>query len=892
MSRTASAPYFPAAFLCLVLFAAVTAPALAQSPDRVQHNGHDLFLSGSNVAWINFASDIGPGTTNLELFDEMFRDLRASGGNAMRLWLHTTGGSTPQWDGHMVVGPGVGAVDDLRAILDLAEANDVGLLLCLWSFDMLRISNGTTLTDRAHAILTQAANRKSYIDNSLIPMVDALKGHPAIIAWEIFNEAEGMSNEFGWAETRHVPMIAIQQFVNLTAGAIKRTDPDAQVTTGVWGFKALSDVLVAGSNPTTDRNYYRDDRLVGLGGDPLGTLDFYTVHYYDWAGTVHSPFHNDASKWELGKPLVIAEFYIKGNVFGVNKDQLYATLRSRGYAGGLSWQWVDWAQRREDNTVTWPNTLINTRAMWENFPEDVDLSYGGLKATLTASDPVIAEGGSVRLRWNVRGAVDLSLNGEPVFFVDSLDVSPATTTTYVLTATDRDGELLERQVHVQVVAPDELNRARSRPAFASGGSPQAAVDGDPETVWETAGGQGHWLYVDLGSSFDVSRLALSWAQAPTSVGIDHSFDAVIWDETDVIDGELPSEQQIAFETPVYTRFLRIRFDGPARLAELQAFGLPSATQRFRLDLISPAEGDTIEGEAYLQIDASLFRRPGPPSSVRFYIDDELIGTDATAPYSVSHYLGTPGQKTLSAQVTDGSYTIHARPVAITVLPSVQKTRYEAETATLTGPLAVRDHDEASGSQYVMMEAEGTIAWNVNVLTGGDYVLRFGYNLPFDYKAQFLTVNGSEAVLPFNPPTQTWAFRDTSVTLVAGQNTVSLRASWGYMWFDYLEVRGNGQYATSDVGESVDQAHGFRLFPNYPNPFNPQTVIAYEMPASGSVRLKVFDVTGRLVATLADGFQSAGRHEISFDASRLSSGVYLYRLEADGVLLSGKMLLLK
>ncbi len=83
-----------------------------------------------------------------------------------------------------------------------------------------------------------------------------------------------------------------------------------------------------------------------------------------------------------------------------------------------------------------------------------------------------------------------------------------------------------------------------------------------------------------------------------------------------------------------------------------------------------------------------------------------------------------------------------------------------------------------------------------------------------------------------------------------------------------------------------------LAQNYPNPFNPVTQIAFELPESAQVKLEVFDLTGRKVATLADGQAQAGRHTIAFDASHLSSGIYLYRLQASGEVITKKLTLVK
>lgn len=90
---------------------------------------------------------------------------------------------------------------------------------------------------------------------------------------------------------------------------------------------------------------------------------------------------------------------------------------------------------------------------------------------------------------------------------------------------------------------------------------------------------------------------------------------------------------------------------------------------------------------------------------------------------------------------------------------------------------------------------------------------------------------------------------------------------------------------------------YRLYDNYPNPFNPATVITYELKSVSQVSLRVFDVLGREAAVLVNSMQAEGKHSISFDASDLSSGVYFYSLEAKGKDGSGyravkKMILMK
>ncbi len=95
--------------------------------------------------------------------------------------------------------------------------------------------------------------------------------------------------------------------------------------------------------------------------------------------------------------------------------------------------------------------------------------------------------------------------------------------------------------------------------------------------------------------------------------------------------------------------------------------------------------------------------------------------------------------------------------------------------------------------------------------------------------------------------------------------------------------------TFDYAETPDT---YTLDANYPNPFNPTTTIQYALPAEGQVRLAVYDMLGREVARLVDSNQKAGTHRVSFDAQDLSSGVYIYRIEANGFTQTRQMTLVK
>ncbi len=105
-----------------------------------------------------------------------------------------------------------------------------------------------------------------------------------------------------------------------------------------------------------------------------------------------------------------------------------------------------------------------------------------------------------------------------------------------------------------------------------------------------------------------------------------------------------------------------------------------------------------------------------------------------------------------------------------------------------------------------------------------------------------------------------------------------------------------KFADFDSGTAVEDENNiptvYLLEQNYPNPFNPSTTIKYQIPNDGMVSLKIYDINGQLVKTLVNKEQAVGKYSVTFDASSLSSGIYLYKLQSNSFNKSLKMLLIK
>lgn len=543
---------FPLGLLILTFSALIliAAPAAAQDApmDRIPHGDQELFLSGMNLAWVNFARDLR--NFDEPKFVEALDGVAAAKGNSIRWWLHTDGRVSPIYgDDGKVIGLGEHDIENMQRALDLAYERGILIIMCLWSHDMMKDVTGVP-TAYNKLLIEDPAYTQEYIDNALTPMVTALAGHPGIAAWEVFNEPEGVTREHGWTDER-TDMAHIQAFVNRIAGAIHRADPGALVTNGAWNMQVNTDIAPY-------MNYYRDDRLIAAGGDPDGTLDFYSVHYYpEWFDETTSPFHHPADYWELDKPIVVGEFPAAGlrdigHGYLPRRKLMYAPntygyLFENGYAGALAWT-INGGQH---------GTLLDASSGMlriHNFlsAEAVEVNVGNVDHIPVVIAPIA----NVVIHNDTTGVPDyvdlatifsdqedgsnlnyvLTENSKPEVvdaIIENGVVSLNTTSTIgtsnlEITATDSGGKSSKVDFVVQVVDPNVGNVALGKPAVGSSVegafAPGLVTDGLLDTRSSTDYSDPQWLVVDLGAVFTINQVILRWEAA-----FGDEYDIQAWD---------------------------------------------------------------------------------------------------------------------------------------------------------------------------------------------------------------------------------------------------------------------------------------------------------------------------------------------------------------------------
>ncbi len=515
------------------------------TPNFINHRGQDIFLSGINVAWMSYGHDLTG--FDKEKWEAICDDVVSAGGNSLRWWIHVDGRSTPTYstENDLVTGISEKALDNLALAMDIAATKGVVVSLCLWAHQMMNTDDGDKGTTQAitrvrrnKLLLTNAEATQSYIDNALIPMVERVKNHTAVLCWEIFNEPEGMTSFANWAGFSQVSITDIQRFVNMCAGAIHRTDPTAKVSNGAWRLNYTSEYYGG-------KNYYSDEALIAAGNDKDGYLDFYMFHYYpNEVGSDYSPFHKDFNTLQLSKNTIIGEFpahgivKIKGQTF-IPRKQLTTTqamlwLYQNGYSGGWGWTYTahdgcggleDMREAMDTLKKLYPEHIVIKHDPSFNYiPRitkriaDTVLFTNSEKITnyITASDYFEDDENDV-LTYTIEssGIIVGEIQDNKISF--SVEKDKTGYGTILVTATDKGGKTISQSFSVLV--RDEVNTSENKllNAFTTCSSIEEdqyrqyyATDGDLATRWSSAYNDDEYILFDMMKEEEIRRLVLYW----------------------------------------------------------------------------------------------------------------------------------------------------------------------------------------------------------------------------------------------------------------------------------------------------------------------------------------------------------------------------------------------
>ncbi|AUX47818.1 uncharacterized protein SOCE26_093420 [Sorangium cellulosum] len=302
----------------------------------ISWNDRYRFMYGVNYAWNQFGGDFG-GITRWNVrgvsasqadHEAKLADMRAHGANVIRWWMFPEfRGEGVRFDGSETpLGLGGTTVADLQKALELAERQDVYLMLCLFSFDNFRPSHDTSgiHIPGLAPIVRSTSKLDRLITNVVRPLARAAEASPyrhRLVAWDVINEPEwAISGRNPYGDQSYTPMSELdavshaemERFVSRTTDALK-AESSALVTVGgaavKWG-KAWSRV----------------------------DIDFYQFHIYDWVNEWW-PYYLSPEELGVGdKPVVMGEFPI-ASLSGVPYQDLVESFYANGYAGAMGWDY-------------------------------------------------------------------------------------------------------------------------------------------------------------------------------------------------------------------------------------------------------------------------------------------------------------------------------------------------------------------------------------------------------------------------------------------------------------------------------------------------------------------------------------------------------------------------
>ena len=499
-------------------------------------SGQNYFANGLNLAWLQYGGvELLNWSADEARYIAALDEMANYGVNSVRWWLHTHTVNTPEFDANgMCTGIQPEALEAVKKALDLALERGIVVDLVLFTHNLFKTNAGENNYQRNYDLVTDPVYTQAYIDNALIPMVEHVKGHPALMAWEIMNEPEYATFPSGVALDDPTQQ-ELMQFFNLIAGAIHRTDRSAKVTVGMGQFQNIA-------------TWCGDEDLIASGGDPDGILDFYQGHYY---GHGTNPFTNTPTDMGIAdKPVLIGEFSSLnegGNpVSGVPEDP-YTVAYNNDYAGVMAWKYFE---TPGDNTGSFDDHKTDVESFMLTQPEDIVIDFGEVNSMPYAKKqiplflawPEAADWDSVlvqldtiffdkedgtNLTFAVGESTDPQVATASIVESNKLQINvkanAAGEAIITILATDTEGK--EGTTEVRVYGVDPNNIALGKDAKVSSSESQSkssanALDGDPTTRWASdLGGangdatDGEWFVVDLGADYYIGTIRILWENA-------------------------------------------------------------------------------------------------------------------------------------------------------------------------------------------------------------------------------------------------------------------------------------------------------------------------------------------------------------------------------------------
>ncbi len=312
---------------------------------------------------------------------------------------------------------------------------------------------------------------------------------------------------------------------------------------------------------------------------------------------------------------------------------------------------------------------------------------------------------------------------------------------------------------------------------------------------------------------------------------------------------------------------------------------------------SPANFSFFAVGSDIPISITAFDMDGVVERIEVYEGDSLLFTDDQEPWEYVWQNVPEGDYVLIAVAFDDSNASNTSS-PINVIVTNDSLVFQAEDATISEGSVDSNHPGYTGTGFVnLVNKIGTyLEWTLALPAAGNWAFKFRFaNGSSNNRLCKMDVNWIVVDNAFNFEStgswENWRYsRYLNAEFKSGSNNLKVTGitSESAPNLDFVMLF----RSTSLIEEKPIRPYSFALYPNYPNPFNPNTTIKYSVKDPRHIKLTVFNLLGNHVATLVDESKSPGIYTADFDASQLSSGIYVYKLQAGNMEQTRKMLLVK